>query len=55
MSKVLVLVLVGAGATIWWRASHEKWDLVRTVVFWVALLAVLWVLLNWYSVPQPKV
>ena len=52
---VLVLVLVGAGAAIWWRVSHEKWGLVRRVVFWVALVAVLWVLMNYYSVPHPGV
>jgi hypothetical protein len=55
VSLVLVLVLVGAGAVIWWRVSHEKWGLVRRVVFWVALVAVLWVLVNFYSVPHPEV
>jgi hypothetical protein len=25
------------------------------VVFWVALVAVLWVLVNYYSVPHPEV
>jgi hypothetical protein len=43
--------LVGAGAALWWRADHKKWGLPGTVVFWVVLAAVLWVLLNWYSVP----
>ena len=43
VSLVLVLVLVGAGAAIWWRVSHAKWGLVRRVVFWVALVVVLWV------------
>jgi hypothetical protein len=52
---VLVLVLVGAGAAIWWRVSHQKWGLVRRVVFWVAVVAVLWVLVNYYSVPHPEV
>jgi len=53
VSIVLVLVLVGAGAAIWWQVSHEKWGLVRRVVFWVVLMAVLWVLVNWYSPPHP--
>jgi hypothetical protein len=51
----LVLVLVGAGAAIWWRVSHAKWSLVRRVVFWVVLVVVLWVLVNYYSVPLPEV
>ena len=55
VSLFLVLVLAGAGAAIWWRASHAKWGLVRKVVFWVALAAVLWVLVNYYSVPHPEV
>jgi len=25
------------------------------MVFWVVLVAVLWVLVNWYSVPHPEV
>jgi len=55
VSLFLVLVLVGAGADIWWRVGHAKWGLVRKVVFWVALVAVLWVLVNYYSVPHPEV
>jgi hypothetical protein len=55
VSLFLVLVLAGAGAAIWWRVSHAKWGLVRRVVFWVALVAVLWVLVNYYSVPHPEV
>jgi hypothetical protein len=55
VSLVLVLVLVGAGAAIWWRVSHAKWGLVRRVVFWVVLVVVLWVLVNYYSVPLPEV
>ena len=51
----LALVLVGAGAAIWWRVSHAKWGLVRRVVFWVTLVVVLWVLVNYYSVPLPEV
>jgi hypothetical protein len=55
VSLVLVLVLVGAGAAIWWKVSHEKWGLVRRAVFWVVLVAVVWVLVNYYSVPHPEV
>ena len=55
VSLYLVLVLVGAGAAIWWRVSHKKWGLIRRVVFWVALVAVLWVLVNYYSVPHAEV
>ena len=55
VSLFLVLVLTGTGAAIWWRVSHAKWGLVRKVVFWVALAAVLWVLVNYYSVPHPEV
>jgi hypothetical protein len=55
VSLVLVLVLVGASAAIWWRVSHAKWGLVRRVVFWVVLVVVLWVLVNYYSVPLPEV
>ena len=46
VSLVLVLVLVGAVAAIWWQVRHGKWGLVRRVVFWVVLVAVLWVLVN---------
>jgi hypothetical protein len=53
VSLVLVLVLVGAGAAIWWQVRHGQWGLVRRVVFWVVLVMVLWVLVNWYSVPHP--
>ena len=55
VSLVLVLVLVVAGAVIWWQVSHKNWGLVRRMVFWVVLVAVLWVLVNWYSVPHPEV
>ena len=50
---VLVLALVGAVAAIWWQVRHGKWGLVRKVVFWVVLVVVLWVLVNYYSVPHP--
>ena len=55
VSLFLVLGLAGAAAAIWWRVSHAKWGLVRRAVFWVALVAVLWVLVNYYSVPHPEV
>ncbi len=51
----LVLVLVGAGAAIWWRVSHAKWVWSGGWSFWVALVVVLWVLVNYYSVPLPEV
>ena len=55
MRACLLSFLVGAGAAIWWRVSHAKWGLVRRVVFWVTLVVVLWVLVNYYSVPLPEV
>ena len=57
VSLVLVLVLVAAGAAIWWRVSHAKWGLVRRGKwsYWVVLVVVLWVLVNYYSVPLPEV
>ena len=51
----IALILVAAGAAIWWHVGHEKWGLVRRVVFWIALAAVLWVLVNYYSVPHAEV
>jgi hypothetical protein len=51
----LILVLVAAGAAIWWQVSHGRWGLVRRAVFWLVLVAVLWVVVNWYSVPLPEV
>ena len=49
----LVLVLVVAGAVVWWRVGYTRWGLVTRVVFWLVVVAVLWVLVNFYSVPQP--
>jgi fatty acid desaturase len=49
----LVLVLVVAGAVVWWRVGYARWGLVTRVVFWLVVVAVLWVLVNYYSMPQP--
>lgn len=49
----IVLVLVAAGAAIWWQVGHKRWGAVRRVVFWVVLVAVLWVVVNRYSAPYP--
>jgi len=49
------VVLVGAGAAIWWQVSHKNWGLVRRMVFWVVLVAVLWVVGNRDSPPLPEV
>jgi hypothetical protein len=51
----LVLVLVVAGAVVWWRVGYARWGLVRRVVFWLVVVAVLWVLVNFYSVPHPEI
>jgi hypothetical protein len=51
----LVLVLVVAGAVVWWRVGYARWGLVTRVVFWLVVVAMLWVLLNYYSVPHPEV
>jgi len=49
----IVLVLVAAGAAIWWLVRHKGWGTVQKVVFWVVVVAVLWVVLNFYSAPHP--
>jgi hypothetical protein len=50
----IALVLVAAGAAVWWYVDHEKWGLVGRLVFWVVLLAVLWMLVTRYSAPHPE-
>ena len=50
---VIALLLVAAGAAISWRIGHKRWGAVGTLVFWVVLLAVLWVLVALYGVPHP--
>ena len=51
----IALILVAAGAAIWWHVGHEKWSLVRRLVFWVVLVAVVWVVVNRYAPPLPEV
>jgi hypothetical protein len=45
----VVLVLVVFGAAIWWQARRKRWGAVRTLVFWLVVLAVLWVLASRYN------
>ena len=51
---VVALLLVAAIAAIWWLVGHKGWGAVQTLVFWVVLLVVLWVLVAVYGVPQPS-
>jgi hypothetical protein len=50
---VVVLVLVVAGAVIWWLVGYKKWSPVRRVVFWLVVAALLWVIVNFYVPPHP--
>ena len=50
---VIALLLVAAIAAIWWLVRHKGWGAVQKVVFWVVLLAVLWVLVTRWSPPHP--
>jgi hypothetical protein len=50
----VVLVLVVFGAAIWWQARRKKWGAVRTLVFWLVVLAVVWVLASQYNVAHPQ-
>jgi hypothetical protein len=50
---VVALLLVAAVAAIWWLAGHKGWGAVQKVVFWVVLLAILWVVVTRYSAPHP--
>jgi purine-cytosine permease-like protein len=50
---VIVLVLVAAGAAIWWQVGHKRWGAVGRLVFWVVLLAVVWVLVSLFGPPHP--
>jgi hypothetical protein len=45
----VVLILVVFGAAIWWQAKRKRWGAVRTLVFWLVALAVLWVLASRYN------
>ncbi len=49
----VVLVLVVFGAAIWWQARRKKWGAVRTLVFWLVVLAVVWVLASRYNAAHP--
>jgi hypothetical protein len=51
---VVALLVVAAIAAVWWAADHKGWGVVQQVVFWVVLVAVLWVLVTRYSAPVPK-
>ena len=50
----VVLVLVVFGAAIWWQARRKKWGAVRTLVFWLVVLAVVWVLASRYNAAHPQ-
>ena len=50
---VVALLLVAAIAAIWWLVGHKGWRAVQKVVFWVVLLAILWVVVTRYSAPHP--
>ena len=50
---VVALLLVAAIAAIWWLVGHKGWGGVQKVVFWVVLLAIVWVVVTRYSAPHP--
>ena len=50
----VVLVLVVFGAAIWLQARRKKWGAVRTLVFWLVVLAVVWVLASRYNAVHPQ-
>jgi hypothetical protein len=50
---VVALFLVAAIAAIWWLVRRKGWGTLQKVVFWVVLLAVLWVVVNFYVPPHP--
>jgi hypothetical protein len=50
---VVALLLVAAIAAIWWLVGHKGWGAGQKVVFWVVLLAILWVVVTRYSTPHP--
>ena len=49
----IALLLVAAAATIWWLVGHKGWGTVQKIVFWVVVVAALWILVAVYGVPQP--
>jgi hypothetical protein len=44
----VVLVLAVFGVAIWWQARRKRWGAVRTLVFWLVLLVLVWVLTGRY-------
>jgi len=50
---VVALLVVAAIAAVWWLAGHKGWGAFQTVVFWVVVAAVLWVVATRYSAPYP--
>jgi hypothetical protein len=50
---VVALLLVAAIAAIWWLVGRKGRGAVQKVVFWLVLLAVLWVVVTRYSAPHP--
>jgi hypothetical protein len=49
----IALLLVAAGAAIWWLVGHKGWGTGQKVIFWAVVVAALWVLVALYGVPQP--
>jgi hypothetical protein len=50
----VILVLVVVGTAIWWQARRKRWGAVRRLVFWLVILAVLWVLASRYNTTHPQ-
>jgi hypothetical protein len=50
----VILVLVVFGTAIWWQARRKRWGAVRRLVFWLVVLAVLWVLASRYNAAHPQ-
>ena len=49
----IVLLVVAAIAAVSWLVGRKRWGTVQKLIFWVALLLVLWVLVAVGGVPQP--
>lgn len=50
----VILVLAVFGTAIWWQARRKRWRAVRGLVFWLVVLAVLWVLASRYNAAHPQ-
>ena len=50
----IALLVVAAVAAVAWLVGSKGWGTVQKLIFWVALLVVLWVLLAVGGVPQPS-